>query len=178
MCHLYINYFGRISNGCDKVSWSLLLFFLNIFYLGLMMLKQRIYRLSQFSIWCVRSHMHMPAYVLLVWYVSKIACTTSVFVWEIVTKKIKERTKTSNSIVDLFLVFVNLLLAWMLYFHVWFQNKRKFLVWRESYNQFGIYQPFHVSLIELQQSNWNNPKTYLEPCQTSKMKCFVKMVNG
>ena len=37
------------------------------------------------------------------------------------------------------LTFVTLLLAWMLYFHVWFQNKGKFLVQSEYYNQSGIY---------------------------------------
>ena len=65
----------------------------------------------------------------------------------------------------------------MLYFHVWLQNKRKFLVWSEYYNQFGIYQPSHVSLLELQQSDLSNPETYSEPCQTSKMECSVKIVN-
>ena len=40
-------------------------------------------------------------------------------VWDIRTKKMKERTKTSNLIVDhVSLTFVNLSLAWMLYFHV------------------------------------------------------------
>ena len=38
----------------------------------------------------------------------------------------------------------NLSLVSMLYFHVWFQNKGK-LIWSEYYNQFGIYQPSHVS---------------------------------
>ena len=43
-------------------------------------------------------------------------------------KWMKER-KTSNLIADhSSLTFVNLLLAWMLYFHVWLQNKGKFLV--------------------------------------------------
>ena len=56
--------------------------------------------------------------------------------WDNVTKKMKERTKTSNLIVDHFsLTFVNLSLAWMLYFYVWLQNIEKFLVRSEYYNQ-------------------------------------------
>ena len=36
----------------------------------------------------------------------------------------------------------------------------------------------HVSLLELWQKNVNNPEAYSEPSQTSKMECFVKIVNG
>ena len=43
------------------------------------------------------------------------------------------------------LTFVNLLLAWMLYFHVWLLNKGMFLVSSEYYTQFGIYQTSRVS---------------------------------
>ena len=58
-------------------------------------------------------------------------CLTLIF-WDIRTKKMKEKTKKSNLIVDHFsLTFVNLLLAWILYFHVLLQNKGKFLVWIE-----------------------------------------------
>ena len=58
----------------------------------------------------------------------------TLIVWDIGTKKIKERTKTSNLIVDQFsLTIVNLLLAWMLCFHVWLQNKGKYLFWREYF---------------------------------------------
>ena len=88
-------------------------------------------------------------------------------------KKIKERTKISYSIVDHFsLIFVNLSLAWMLYFHVWLQNKGKFLVWSEYYNQFGIYQRSHASLLETRQSNLSNPEVYSEPCQMSNLICY------
>ena len=67
--------------------------------------------------------------------------------------KENERPIKSNLIADQFsLTFVNLSLAWMFYFHVWLQNKGKFLVWREYYNQFGTYQRSHVSLFEPQQS--------------------------
>ena len=66
----------------------------------------------------------------------------------------------------------------MLYFHVWLQNKGKFLVWSEYYNQFGIYQASHVSLLELQHNNLSNAEAYLEPCLTFKMECFAKIVNG
>ena len=76
------------------------------------------------------------------------------------------------------LTFANLSLAWMLYFHVWLQNKRKFLVWSECYNQFAIYQPSCASLLESLQSNLSNPQAYSEPCQTPKMENFEKIVNG
>ena len=44
-CHSCIVYYRRTSYGCDKVSWSLPLLFLNILYLGLLMLKQCICKL-------------------------------------------------------------------------------------------------------------------------------------
>ena len=47
-------------------------------------------------------------------------------VWDIWIKKMKERSETSNWIVDHFsFIFVNLLLTWNLYFHVRLQNKGK-----------------------------------------------------
>ena len=95
----------------------------------------------------------------------------TLFVWDIGAKNMKETTKTSSWIVDHFsLTFANLSLAWMLYFHVWLKNKGKFLIWSEYYNQFGIYQPSHVSLSEPQQTNLSNSEAYPEPCQTSKME--------
>ena len=66
----------------------------------------------------------------------------------------------------------------MVYFHVWLQNKEKILIWRENYNQFGIYQPSCVSLLEPQQSNLNNPEPYSGPCQASKIDFFVNVNNG
>ena len=77
--------------------------------------------------------MQTRQYMLLVWCVYKITCTTAVYitliVWDIVMKKIKERTKTSNWILGQFsLSFVSKpSLTWMLYFHVRFQNKWKIL---------------------------------------------------
>ena len=101
------------------------------------------------------------------------------FIWYIGTKKIKERTKTPSLVVDCFsLTLVNLSLAWILCFHVWHYNKGKFFVSSEYYNQFGIYQPSLVSLLKLRQNNLRDPQAYPEPCQTSKMDCFVKIVNG
>ena len=35
-----------------------------------------------------------------------------------------------------------------------------------------------VFLLEPRQNNLCNPESYLELCQTSKMKCFTKVVNG
>ena len=101
-----------------------------------------------FSIWCRQSHTHMPAHAPLVWCMWKNStCHFCWWHWGIGTKKMKERTRTSNLIADHFsLTFLNLSLAWMLYFHVWLENKGKFLVWSEYYNQFGIYQPSHVSM--------------------------------
>ena len=90
-----------------------------------------------------------------------------------------KKTKTPNLIVDSFsLTFVNLSLAWMLYFHVWCQNIGKFLVLSEYYNQFDKYQPSCVSFLEPQQSNLSNPGAYLKPCQTSNMDFFAKTING
>ena len=54
----------------------------------------------------------------------------TLIVWDIGTKKIKEKTKKSNLIVDHFsLTLINLSLPSMLYLNVWLQNGRKFLVW-------------------------------------------------
>ena len=60
--------------------------------------------------------------------------------------------------------FVNLSLAWMLYFYAWLQNEGKFLVWS-------------IFLLEPWQSNFSNPETYSKPCQTYKMERFAKIVN-
>ena len=47
-------------------------------------------------------------------------------------------------------------------------------IWREYYNEFGIYHSFHVSLLKTRQKNLSNSETYLEPYQKSKMECFPK----
>ena len=60
--------------------------------------------------------------------------------------------------------------------HVWLQNKGKFLVWSEYYNQFGIYQPSRVSVLELGQSNLSNTEAYSGPCQRSKLERFTKVM--
>ena len=72
------------------------------------------------------------------------------------------------------LMFVDLPLAWMLYFHLWLQNIEKCLGWSEHYNQLGIYQTFHASILEPRQGNWSNPEAYSESCQTSEMQGFAK----
>ena len=46
------------------------------------------------------------------------------------------------------------------------------------FNQFGMYQPSRVSLLKPQQNNLSDPEAYPEPCQTSKMDCFLEIVNG
>ena len=78
-------------------------------------------------------------------------------------------------------VFLNLFhfsLTWMLYFHVWLQTKGKILIWRECYHQFSGNPHSHIFHLELWQNNLSNPEAYSEPCQTSKMECFAKIVNG
>ena len=35
-----------------------------------------------------------------------------------------------------------------------------------------------VSLLESRQKNLGNPEAHSEPCQTSKMECFAKIVNS
>ena len=98
-------------------------------------------------------------------------------VWDIGTKKVKERTETTNLVVDHFsLTFVDLSLAWM-FFHVWLQKKEKILVWSKYYNYFCIYQPSCVSLLEPRQGTLSDPEAYSELWQTSKMECFAKIVN-
>ena len=65
-----------------------------------------------------------------------------------------EKTKTSNWIDDHFpLTFANISFTWMLYIHVWFQNKGKILIWWEYYNQCGIYQRSRISLLEPRQNS-------------------------
>ena len=56
--------------------------------------------------------------------------------------------------------------------------KGKILIWSEYYNQFGIYQRSHVSSLEPQQNNLSNPEAYSQPCQTSKIEFFAKIVNN
>ena len=86
--------------------------------------------------------------------------------------------KTNWTADHCYLTFVNLLLIWMLYFHIWCQNKGKILVWIEYYNQFGIHQCFRVSFLEPQQNNLSKPVAYSEPCQPFKIECFAKIVSG
>ena len=104
----------------------------------------------------------------------------TLIVWDMATKKMKERTNASNLIVDHFsFTFVKLSLAGMLHFYQWLQIKRKFLVRSEYYDEFGIYQPFRVStILEPREVNLSNPEAYSEPCQIPKMKFFAKKFNG
>ena len=41
-----------------------------------------------------------------------------------------------------------------------------------------MYQPSRVSLLKPWKNNLIDPEAYPEPCQTSQMDCFVKIVNG
>ena len=65
----------------------------------------------------------------------------------------------------------------MLYFNVWLQNKGKFLVYSEYYNQFGIYINLPVYPSQ-RQVNLSYTEAYSEPCQISKMEFLAKIVKG
>ena len=75
------------------------------------------------------------------------------------------------------LTFLNLFLAWMLYFHVWLLNLGKIqsLEWI-LYSQFGIYQTILSTLWQPRQNNLSDPEIYSEPCQISMIECFVKTI--
>ena len=36
----------------------------------------------------------------------------------------------------------------------------------------------YIIPLNLHQNSLSNPEAYSEPCQTSKMECFAKIVNG
>ena len=99
------------------------------------------YPIKVFSIWCVRSQMHMPANTPLVWCVLKIARAISVYGTYCLGHRDEENERKNKNI-----KFNSW--SFFLYFHVWLQNNEQFLVWSEYYNQFGIYQPFRVFLLE------------------------------
>ena len=68
----------------------------------------------------------------------------------------------------------------MLYFHVLYdfriREKLEFgvnTIISLIYNKYSL-----VSLLEPVQNNLSNPEVYSEPCQTSKMDCFAKILNG
>ena len=86
-------------------------------------------------------------------------------VWSNEMKKRKKKAIKFNSW-SFFPNFVNLFLAWMLYFHVWVQNMGKCLVWFEYYNEFYIYHTSCVSLLEPQQNSLSNLEAYAEAWQT------------
>ena len=102
-------------------------------------------------------------------------------------RKIKN-IKLNNYLLSL--TFGNLLLAWMLYFHVWLLNKRK--VWSECHNQFGIYQiipsiPLRTTAKQLKKSR-GIFRTMLDTldrvfykktffCKTLHLRCFKEFWN-
>ena len=111
------------------------------------------------SIWCAQLHAHTTTSIISLMHVKNNMCHFCL--WNLLSwtmewikwKKEQNIENASNWIVDHFsLTFVNILLTWMLrfHFHVWLQNKGKILkkVWRKYCNQFGIYQCFHVTLLE------------------------------
>ena len=129
------------------------------------------------SIWCMRWHMHAST------------CATSlmdiknstVVLWDNEMKKMKQRSKASNWMIDRFsLIFVILSFAWMLYFHVLYDFRiREKLEFGVNTIISLIYSKYScLSLLEPVQNNLSNPEVYSEPCQTSKMDCFAKILNG
>ena len=65
-----------------------------------------------------------------------------------------ERSKTSNLMIDhLLLTFVKTLVAWMLYFHVWLQNKGNILSL-----EWILYSVWHILNIPVY-SSWKHSKT-------------------
>ena len=152
------------------------------YYVGVSFLMQQIWkiifeiwgRITVVSIWCVRSHAHTPACNKL--HVPLLSMT--LIVWDIEMKKKKQRSKASNWIIDHFsLIFVILLFTWMLYFHALynFRIKENSKFWVNTI--ISLICSKHC-LSEPRQSNVSNPEAYSEPCQTSKMGCFVIIVNG
>ena len=64
----------------------------------------------------------------------------------------------------------------MLYFNVSLQNKGKML--SLGIISLAYIKCYYVSLLEPRQNNLSNPETYLEPCKTSKVEHFAKIVNS
>ena len=57
-----------------------------------------------------------------------------------------------------------------------FRKKGKLLV--NNLISLAYIKHFSVSLCKPWQNNLSNPKAFSEPCQTSKVECFAKRVNG
>ena len=75
-------------------------------------------------------------------------------VWNIGMKKMKERSKTSNWTVNhFFSTFVNPLLAWMLNFYVWLQNRKNSKFGVNTINSLVYIRYSRVSLFEPWQNN-------------------------
>ena len=111
------------------------------------------------------------------WHVPLLSMT--LIVWGIAMKKMKQRTKASNWIIVHFsLIFVILSFAWMLYFHVLYDFRIREKCWVNTiisliYSKYSL-----VSFLKPGQNNLSNPEAYSEPCHTSKMECFAKIVNS
>ena len=87
-------------------------------------------------------------------------------VWNIGMKKMKERSKTSNwTVSHFFSTFVNPLLAWMLYFYVWLQNRKNSKFGVNTINSLVYIRYSRVSLFE----PWQNNLTILR-----EELCFVQ----
>ena len=83
---------------------------------------------SLLHLMCAITHTHTSTCTTSLMHLKNSKCHSHLWliVWVIGMKKMKERSETSNWIVDHFsLMFVNILLAWILHFHAWLQNKWK-----------------------------------------------------
>ena len=106
---------------------------------------------------------------------------SALVLWDNEMKKMKQRSQASNWMIDRFsLIFVILSFAWMLYFHVLYDFRiREKLEFGVNTIISLIYSKYScLSLLEPVQNNLSNPEVYSEPCQISKMDCFVKILNG
>ena len=125
-----------------NLMYRLLLSMRTLNFLEFFHVLRKLKRCTVFSIWWVRPHLHTPAHAPLVWCVQKIARATYVYDTHCLEYWNEENVRKNKNVKfngwSFSLTFVKLSLAWMLYFHVWLQNKGKFLVWTEYYNQFGI----------------------------------------
>ena len=88
-------------------------------------------------------------------------------------------TKTDAPIFFLYYpLFVILSFAWMLYFHVLYDFRIREKIWVNTIISLYCSKYSCVSLLEPGQNNLGNPEAYLEPCLTSKMDCFAKIVTS
>ena len=75
-------------------------------------------------------------------------------------------------------LFVTCSFAWMLYFCVLYDFWIREKFWENTIISLYCSKYSCVSLLEPGQNNLGNPEAHLEPCLTSKMDCFAKIINS